>query len=665
VSKVRVCIENITPQVDCGRFPAKRAIGESVAVEADVFTDGHDAVAATLFYRHESTSEWHAVPMTPLGNDRWQGRFTVPTLGRYLFTIAGWVDHLESWRRGLAKKYEAGQDIELDLRQGAALVRAVSERVRENEARALNDWANAVADPVRDKEERVVMAQSEAIHQLARRRPDPQTVARHEPPLSIDAERERARYSTWYELFPRSTSRTPGKHGTFADVEALLPEISAMGFDVLYLPPIHPIGVTERKGPNNTPKAAAGDPGSPWAIGAAAGGHKAILPELGTLEDFKRLLMKAGERGIEIALDIAFQCTPDHPYVREHPEWFLKRPDGSIQYAENLPKKYQDIYPFWFETPDWKGLWNELKSIFEFWIAQGVRIFRVDNPHTKSLAFWEWVINEIRRAQPDVIFLAEAFTRPKVMYRLAKAGFTQSYNYFPWRNTKRELETYFTELTTPPVCDFFRANLWPNTPDILPEYLQFGGRPAFMVRLVLAATLGASYGIYGPAYELMEDRARETGSEEYLDSEKYQLRTWDWDRPSSLKEFISRVNRIRRENPPLHSDHGLAFHPVDNDNLIAYSKTNTDDTGMPATESVLVVANVDPHYVQAGWVTIDLRSLGLPADTTFQMDDLLSGARYLWRGARNFVSLDPQHSPAHIFRVRRRVRTERDFDYFL
>ena len=660
MSKVRVCIENITPQVDCGRFPAKRAIGESVAVEADVFTDGHDAVAATLFYRQESTSEWHAVPMNPLGNDRWQGRFTVQTLGRYLFTIAGWVDDLESWRRGLAKKYEAGQDIELDLRQGAALARTVSERVRENEARALNDWANAVADPVRDKEERVLLAQSEAMHQLARRRPDPQTVARHEPPLSIDVERERARYSTWYELFPRSAARTPGKHGTFADVEALLPEISAMGFDVLYMPPLHPIGVTERKGPNNTPKAAEGDPGSPWAIGSAAGGHKSILPELGTLEDFKRLLMKAGERGIEIALDIAFQCTPDHPYVREHPEWFLKRPDGSIQYAENPPKKYQDIYPFWFETPDWKGLWNELKSIFEYWIAQGVRIFRVDNPHTKSLAFWEWVINEIRRTQPDVIFLAEAFTRPKVMYRLAKAGFTQSYNYFPWRNSKRELETYFTELTTPPVCEFFRANLWPNTPDILPEYLQFGGRPAFMVRLVLAATLGASYGIYGPAYELMEDRARESGSEEYLDSEKYQLRTWDRDRPSSLKEFIGRVNRIRRENPPLQSDHGLAFHAVDNDNLIAYSKTNNG-----GTESVLVVANVDPHYVQAGWVTIDLQSLGLPADTTFQMDDLLSGARYLWRGARNFVSLDPQHSPAHIFRVRRRVRSERDFDYFL
>ncbi len=660
MSKVRVVIENITPQVDCGRFPAKRSIGESVAVEADVFTDGHDAVAATLFYRHESTPEWHAVPMTSLGNDRWQARFTAQTLGRYLFTVGGWVDHLETWRQGLAKKYEAGQDVELDLRQGAALAHAVSERLRETEARTLNDWANAVADPVRDREERVVLAQSDTVHELSRRRPDPQTVARHEPVLVIDVDRERARYSTWYELFPRSAGHTPGQHGTFADVEALLPEISTMGFDVLYLPPIHPIGVTERKGPNNRPKAADSDPGSPWAIGGASGGHKSVHPELGTLEDFRRLIGKAGERGIEIALDIAFQCTPDHPYVREHPEWFLKRPDGTIQYAENPPKKYQDIYPFWFETPDWKELWAELKSVFEFWIAQGVRIFRVDNPHTKSFAFWEWVIAEVKRAQPDVIFLAEAFTRPKVMYRLAKAGFTQSYNYFPWRNTKREIETYFTELTARPVCEFFRANLWPNTPDILPEYLQFGGRPAFMVRLVLAATLGASYGIYGPAFELMEDRARESGAEEYLDSEKYQLRTWNRDSPTSLKEFIARVNRIRRENPPLQSDLSLAFHRTDNDSLIAYSKTNS-----AGTESVLVVVNVDPHYAQSGWVSIDLRSLGLPAETTFQMDDLLSGARFLWRGARNFVSLDPQHSPAHIFRVRRRVRTERDFDYFL
>lgn len=660
MSKVRVVIENITPLVDCGRFPAKRAVGESVTVEADVFTDGHDSVAATLFYRHEGVSEWNSVPMSALGNDRWQARFRVQSLGRYQFTVAGWVDHFETWRRGLAKKYEAGQDVELDLRQGAALALSVSEHVREAEARTLEEWSNAISDPLRDREERVALAQSDTIHDLARRHPDPQTVARHEPAALIDVDRLRARYSTWYELFPRSASPTPGRHGTFADVESLLPEVAAMGFDVLYLPPIHPIGATERKGPNNNPRANPGDPGSPWAIGSVEGGHKSIHRELGTLEDFRHLLAAAGSLGVELALDIAFQCTPDHPYVRDHPEWFLKRPDGSIQYAENPPKKYQDIYPFWFETPDWKSLWAELKSVFEYWIAQGVRIFRVDNPHTKSLAFWEWVIAQIRRTQPDVIFLSEAFTRPKVMYRLAKAGFTQSYTYFPWRNLKREIEAYFTELTTPPVREFFRANLWPNTPDILPEYLQFGGRPAFMVRLVLAATLGASYGIYGPAFELMEARPREPGSEEYLDSEKYQVRSWDRGRNSSLREFIARVNRIRRENAALQADHGLMFHPVDNDMLIAYSKTN--DTG---AESVLVVANLDPHHTQSGWVTLDLSPLALPAETSFQMDDLLSGSRFLWRGARNFVSLDPQHSPAHIFRVRRRVRTEKDFDYFL
>jgi starch synthase (maltosyl-transferring) len=432
-----------------------------------------------------------------------------------------------------------------------------------------------------------------------------------------------------------------------------------MGFDVLYLPPIHPIGVTERKGPNNNPNASQGDPGSPWAIGGAEGGHKAIHPELGTLEDFKRLIANAGEHGIEIALDIAFQTTPDHPYVREHPEWFAKRPDGSIQYAENPPKKYQDIYPFHFESDAGKALATELRTVVEYWISQGVRIFRVDNPHTKPFPFWEGLIREIRRLRPDVIFLAEAFTRPKVMYRLAKLGFTQSYNYFPWRNSKSELMEYFTEIGKPPVSDFFRANLWPNTPDILPEYLQFGGRGGFMVRLVLAATLGASYGIYGPAFELMDARPREPGSEEYLDSEKYQVRQWNRDDPASLRDFIALVNRIRRDNAPLQSDRGLTFHTTDNDTLIAYSKTKVGG------DSVLVVANVDPHHAQSGWLQLDLATLGLPETGPFQVHDLLSGARFLWQGPRNFVSLDPTHSPAHIFRIRRRVRSEKDFDYFL
>ena len=675
MSKVRVVIENIAPQIDCGRFPAKRVIGESVDVEADVFADGHDAVVATLLYRHESSSDWNSIPMALSGNDRWQARFTVKLLGRYLFTVSAWVDPLESWRRGLMKKAQVGQDTDLDLQQGAVLARSIANRAAETEARRLREWAHALSDSGRDREERVALVQSQGLQELARKLPDPGIVLRHEPPLAIHVDRLRARYSTWYEMFPRSASSDPDRHGTFADVEKLLPYVASMGFDVLYLPPIHPIGLTERKGPNNRTGAAAEDPGSPWAIGAADGGHKGIHSQLGTLEDFRHLAGAAGELGIEIALDIAFQATPDHPYVKEHPEWFLKRPDGTIQYAENPPKKYQDIYPFYFETDSWKALWNELKSVVEHWIAAGVRIFRIDNPHTKPFAFWEWLITEVQRAHPDVLFLAEAFTRPKVMYRLAKLGFTQSYNYFPWRNTKREIVEYFTELTRPPVSEFFRPNLWPNTPDILTEYLQFGGRPAFMVRLVLAATLGASYGIYGPPFELMENRPREPGSEEYLDSEKYEQRTWDRDRQDSLQEFIARVNRIRRDNAPLQSDHGLQFHAVDNESLLAFSKSSGlaaadtvagTGTGPSAgADSVLVIANLDPHHTQSGWLQLDLAALGLPAEGSFQVHDLLSGARFLWRGPRNFVALDPRHSPAHLFRIRRRVRTERDFDYFL
>jgi starch synthase (maltosyl-transferring) len=615
MTKVRVVIENITPQVDCGRFPIKRVVGEAVAVEADAFADGHDVVRCVLLYRSERAAEWSRIPMAPLGNDRWTARFVPREMGRYRFTVSAWVDHLSTWRRDLAKKQEAGQDVSVDLLRG---------------------------------------------EQLEREGVDAETVIQHEPPLEVEVDRERARYSTWYELFPRSAGEKPGVHGTFADVEARLPYVASMGFDVLYLPPIHPIGLKERKGPNNKPGGSGDEVGSPWAIGAEAGGHKAIHPSLGTLEDFKRLLAKADDLDIELALDIAFQTSPDHPYVREHPEWFLKRPDGTIQYAENPPKKYQDIYPFHFETQAWSELWDELKSVFEFWIAQGVRIFRVDNPHTKPFPMWQWIIGEVKRTNPDVLFLAEAFTRPKVMYRLAKAGFTQSYTYFTWRNTKAELVQYFTELHKPPVSDFFRPNLWPNTPDILPEFLQFGGRPAFALRLVLAATLGASYGIYGPAFELLEHEPREPGSEEYLDSEKYQLRSWPLDRDDSLREFIARVNSIRRDNAPLHTDRGLRFHSIDNDSLVAYSKTTEE-----GKESLLTIVNLDPHHPHSGWLDLDLMDLGVASDKPYQVHDLLSGARFLWQGARNYVSLDPAHTPAHIFRIRRRVRTERDFDYFL
>jgi len=470
----------------------------------------------------------------------------------------------------------------------------------------------------------------------------------------------KARFSAWYEMFPRSCSPRPGVHGTLAACEARLPYIAAMGFDVLYLPPIHPIGSTHRKGRNNSPVCEPGDPGSPWAIGAAAGGHTAVHPDLGTLEDFHSLLRQARSQGLEIAMDLAFQCSPDHPYVREHPEWFRRRPDGSIQYAENPPKKYEDIYPLDFECAERAALMDELKRVVLFWIDQGVRIFRVDNPHTKPLAFWEWLIGEVKTSHPEVIFLAEAFTRPKVMHRLAKSGFSQSYTYFAWRHTAWELKKYFSELTQTEVVEVFRPNLWPNTPDILTEYLQNGGRPAFAARLILAATLGANYGIYGPAFEVCEDRSRKPGSEEYLNSEKYEIRTWDIDSPDRLSELIARVNRIRRENPALHGDRSLRFHSVDNEQLICYSKHTADFSNV-----ILTVVNLDPHHTHSGWLLLTLSELGLEADKPFQVHDLLSGARYLWNSDRNFIELNPRVMPAHIFRVRKKIRTEHDFDYFM
>ncbi|MGD0960261.1 MAG: alpha-amylase family glycosyl hydrolase, partial [Methylomonas sp.] len=505
----------------------------------------------------------------------------------------------------------------------------------------------------------VATALSEALAGLMRSVPERSLATEYPGALCVWAEPVKARYSAWYEFFPRSCAADGMPHGSFADCEKRLPYVAAMGFDVAYFPPIHPIGLSQRKGANNAPAAGEADVGSPWAIGSADGGHQSIHPQLGTLEDFRRLVAKARELGIDIALDIAFQCSRDHPYLHEHPEWFRHRPDGSIQYAENPPKKYEDIYPFDFECGAWRELWRELLDVFLYWIGQGVSIFRVDNPHTKPFPFWEWLIDEVKRAHPEIIFLAEAFTRPKIIYRLSKLGFSQSYNYFPWRNTKSEIETYFTELNQAELREYFLPNLWPNTPDILSEYLQFGGRPAFMVRLVLAATLGASYGIYGPAFELMETTPREAGGEEYLDSEKYQVRHWDIGRADSLKDFIARVNRIRGENPALQQNQRLHFFAVDNESLLCFAKIGAD-----GADIILVVANLDPHHNQSGWVTLGLEPLGLD-DRPYQMHDQLTGARFMWNGARNYVELNPLVTPAHIFKLRRRVRTEHDFDYFL
>jgi starch synthase (maltosyl-transferring) len=655
----RVLIERVSPEVDGGRYPAKRTVGEVVVVEADAFADGHDAIVAVVRWRRAGDPSWSEVRMEPLGNDRWRASFPIEALEPHRFTVEAWVDRFRTWRRGVERKLEAAALEPVDLLVGAELVEAAAGRAGGEDLARLRAHAAALRGSGA-LAERGARALDRDLAELMDRHPDRTGAARYARELAIDVERERARFCAWYELFPRSTAPEPGRHGTLADLAARLPYVAAMGFDVVYLPPIHPIGRAFRKGKNNSTRAEPDDVGSPWAIGAAEGGHEAIHPALGTLDDFRALAARARELGLEIALDLAFQCSPDHPWVKEHPEWFRRRPDGTVQYAENPPKKYQDVYPIEFETPRWRELWAALLGVVLQWAEHGVRVFRVDNPHTKPLRFWEWLIGEARRLHPDLVFLSEAFTRPKVMYALAKGGFSQSYTYFTWRNTKAELTDYLTELTRTEVRDFFRPSFWPNTPDILPEPLQYGGRPMFMARVALAATLASSYGIYGPAYELLEGRAARPGSEEYLDSEKYQLRAWDLDRPDSLRDFVARLNAIRREHPALQSNERLQFHRIDNDQLLAYSKSSAD-----LSDVVLVVVNLDPHHVHSGWLELPLDALGLPAREPYQVHDLLGGGRYLWHGGRNFVEIDPRAAPAQIFRVRRRIRTERDFDYFL
>ncbi len=653
----RVVIEQVTPAVDCGAFPVRRYVGDVVEVEAVAYADGHDAIAVVLLHRREDETAWTEVAMEPAVNDRWLAAFPVPEIGRYRYTAVAWVDRFTTWARALAKRVAAGQDVAVDLVVGAELVEAAAARAPEPDASRLR----ALAATIRAGGETAGEAAGSAgLAALMHRHAERRFATTFERELVLEVERERARFGAWYELFPRSATTEPGRHGTFADVEDRLPEIAAMGFDVLYLPPIHPIGRRHRKGRNNATEAAPGDPGSPWAIGAAEGGHTAIHPELGTLDDFRHLVAAAADHGLEIALDIAFQCAPDHPWATAHPEWFRHRPDGSIQYAENPPKKYQDIYPFDFETDAWRELWAALKGVVDFWLAEGIRIFRVDNPHTKPFAFWEWLIREVKAEHPDAIFLAEAFTRPNVLYRLAKIGFAQSYNYFPWRNTKEELEAFFTEVTRPPVSDFFWPNLWPNTPDILPEYLQHSGRPGFEARFVLAATLGPSYGIFGPAFEECDATPLGPGREEYLDSHKYEIKPWNPDRAGTLAGLIGRVNAIRREHAAFHTNAGLRFFPVDNDQLIAYGKSSAD-----GESQVLVVVNLDPHHRQSGFVELPLEELRLDAHQPYQVHDLLTDARYLWHGPRNYVELTPGVAQANIFTIRRRIRTEHDFDYYL
>ena len=645
-SRTRVVIEAVKPEIDGGRFPIKRIIGDTVVVEADIFADGHDFLSATLLYRKESDPNWIEVPMEFLVNDRWRGSFIVTKLGRYRYTLIAWVDRFKSWRQNLAKKLEAKQDVSVDLLEGAKLIGEASQYAAKRDVHIMQGWVETLSSKRKSRSTKARLTLSEKVAALMAKYSDRRLAITYPQELVLVVDRKEARFSTWYEMFPRSCATETGQHGTFRDCETRLPYISEMGFDVLYFPPIHPIGRTSRTGKNNVPKAKPGDPGTPWAIGSAEGGHKAIHPQLGTLEDFRRLITKAREYGIEVALDLAFQCSPDHSYVKEHPEWFRWRPDNTVQYAENPPKKYQDIYPLEFETDNWPNLWEELKSIVLFWIEQGIRIFRVDNPHTKPFTFWEWLIGEVKKSYPDVIFLSEAFTRPKIMYRLAKLGFSQSYTYFTWRNTKWELSQYFTELTQTDVKEFFHPSLWPNTPDILSDYLRDGGRSAFMTRLVLAATLGANYGIYGPAFELCENRRKDTVSEEYLDSEKYEIKNWNIENSNSLKNFITRVNRIRKNNPALQSDLSLYFHSTDNEQIICYSKHTEDLSSI-----ILVVVNLDYRHKQSSWVYLSLEELGFDSTQAYQVHDLLDGARYHWQGSRNYVELDPLKIPAHIFQV--------------
>lgn len=636
--QARVIIENVRPQVDCGDYPAKYTVGELVHVTADIFGDGHDHIRAQVLFRKETSESWSTLELKHGSNDNWGAAFQVTEKGFYFFTVRAWIDHFETWYDGFKKKAEAALDVHVELMEGGALLRKIGKG---------DPYFQSLASMLADKNkyrEAIDKVLSPAFEKIVHEHP----LIEHETTLGKElklvVESRKANFTAWYELFPRSAS-LEGKHGTFKDVIRLLPRISIMGFDVLYLPPIHPIGKVNRKGKNNNVRAEAGEPGSPWAIGSDEGGHKAIHPELGTLADFKRLIGEAKKLHIDLAMDIAFQCAPDHPYVKSNPQWFKQRPDGSIQYAENPPKKYQDIYPFNFECDDWKNLWEELKSVFEYWIEQGVQIFRVDNPHTKPIRFWQWVIAEINKKHEDIIFLAEAFTRPKIMSSLAKVGFTQSYTYFTWRVTKEEIVEYMNELVGGSSRHFFRPNFWPNTPDILPFHLQHQGENVFILRLALAATLSSSYGIYGPVYEFYDNQPVQ-GREEYLDSEKYEIKKHDWKKTNRMTDIITILNRARKAHPALQSTWNLTFCALHEPNLLAYVKA-TDDL----SDIFLIVVNLDPHQRHSGFVQLPRQKLRLFDRINVKVQDLMTDEHYTWTQEWNYVELDPFKMPFHLFKL--------------
>ncbi|MCI5083224.1 MAG: alpha-1,4-glucan--maltose-1-phosphate maltosyltransferase [Saprospiraceae bacterium] len=643
----RVFIERVQPELDNGRYFIKRVLGEKVHVSADVFSDGHDAIRASLMYKHEDDKEWTEVFMQDHINDYYTAHFRVEKRGFYHYKIEAWVDRLLNWYKGFKKKHAAGQDMAIELKIGVGLLQETAKDYKD--ANKIKTFLGVVE--MLEKEGAQGAASqfvlTDEFEQMIIDFPMKRFLTTYDNELKVRVGRHKELFSTWYELFPRSTASEPGKHGTFKDVEKLLPRVAEMGFDVLYLPPIHPIGKVNRKGKNNAVTAQEGEPGSPWAIGSDEGGHKAIHSELGTMKDYKKLIKEANKLGIEIALDLAFQCAPDHPYIKEHPEWFIWRPDGTIMYAENPPKKYQDIVPLNFESDDWEALWEELKSVILFWVKAGVTIFRVDNPHTKPFRFWEWAIAETHKVNPDVIFLSEAFSRPKIMAGLAKAGFQQSYSYFTWRNTKSEMEEYLTELSKTTSREYFRPNFWPNTPDILPYELMGAGENQFIKRLLLAATLSSNYGMYGPAYEYMENTGNTNGKEEYFNSEKYETRYYDWDQRNKITDVMTKINQIRKDNAALQSTWNVNFTRTDNEQIISYIKTTEGLNNI-----IWCIINFDPNETQYGNVEVPRWVLDLEGrEINLRMTDLLTGDVYYWKKDVNFVKLDPNVMPGHVFKV--------------
>jgi starch synthase (maltosyl-transferring) len=643
LNQKRVIIENVLPQLDGGTFFIKRVLEEKVIVSADVFADGHDVVVCCLKYKHEKEKNWSEVRMTHKGNDVWEAFFKVEKQGFYKYYIEGWIDYVLNWQQGISRKIDDRQKVTSELLEGVLYIEEILEKVSSAEKKYLKNVVRWFTDAAA-YDKAITEATSKQLTAIFEAYPK-KCLANQSHETKVYVDRKKARFSTWYEFFPRSASSEPNTHGTFKDCEKLLPRIAAMGFDTLYFPPIHPIGEINRKGKNNAVTAAQGDAGSPWGIGSKQGGHKSIHPELGTLEDFKSLVNEAKTLGIEIAMDFALQCAPDHPYIKEHPQWFKWRPDGTVQYAENPPKKYQDILPVYFETEDWQNLWEELLSIALFWIeACGIHIFRVDNPHTKPFYFWGWLLHEVKKKHPDVLFLSEAFTRPKVMYELAKQGFTQSYTYFTWRNSKKELIDYVEELTKTHQKEFFRPNFWPNTPDINPYPLQGANETTHLQKYFLAATLSSNTGIYGPVFEYMQSAAI-PGKEEYADSEKYQIRRWDWEKENKITAIIAKINHARKAQPSLQQTNNIIFCDTDNEMLLAYYKYDDDKTN-----ETLMVINLDAYYTKQGWVKVPLHHLGVREGQQIQLIDLITGSSYIWDKEWCFVELHPT-LPFHLFKI--------------